>query len=64
MLRTKDLIEFLENEMNRPSNANYQKTQEYLRVIVRRLKDFDSLKNGIDHLYTEMTAGELFEVED
>jgi len=63
MLRTKHLIEFLENEMNRP-NANYQKTQEYLRVIVRRLKDLDSLKNGIDHLYTEMTAGELFENQE
>lgn len=60
MIVTKDLINFLGGV----NCGEETQKEECVRIIIRRLKDFDSLKTAIDHLCTEMTAGELFENQE
>lgn len=65
MIKTRNLIEFLENihTLDKPLfDAETTKIeQEKIRIIIRRLKDLDILRKGVDDLHVEMIAGEMFE---
>lgn len=62
MLKTNDLIEFLTHINPRNAGLNDEDVEK-INIIICRLKDFDALKQGIDHLHSDMIAGELFENE-
>ena len=60
MIKTEDLIEFLESPRPNTTKADEEKTQ----IIIHRLRFLDEIKEKISNFYSDIVAHELFENND